>query len=117
MALWSNDTYLSVWKVENDGDKTYARFSSSSKNKDGKYEQDFFVPRALVVGAAKSVLTAPFDADNNNHKPLAVKATTKVTNRYDKEKKQVFWSVIISKAEIHSSSTNAEDTNEDDAPW
>ena len=128
MALWCENTYLSVWKVETDGDKVYARFSSSSKNKEGNYEQDLFVPRALVVGEAKDVLPSPFDADNNNNKPLFIKATTKTTNKYDKEKNKTFWNVMIAKAEDCSSLNNSEDnagesesdndvSEDNDAPW
>ncbi len=116
MALWCDNAYLSVWKVETDGDRTYVRFSSSSKTKEGNYENDFS-GRALVMGKAKQVLPASFDYVNNGHKPLFVKATVKVTNEYDKEKKQMLWNVAVSKVEIPSSSTNTEDTSDDDAPW
>lgn len=127
MALWCENTYLSVWKVETDGDKTYARFSSSSKNKEGNYENDFSA-RALVVGQAKDVLPSSFDADNNNNKPLFITATTKTTNKYNKEKNKTFWNVMITKVEdcssLNSSEDNAGESENDDsvsendgAPW
>ena len=120
MALWCENTYLSVWKVETDGDKVYARLSSSSKNKEGNYENDFSA-RALVVGQAKKTLAASFDFAKNGNKPLFVKAKVKITNNYDKEKNQMFWNVVMIQAENFSrasESENDEDISEnDDALW
>ena len=120
MALWCENTYLSVWEVETDGDKVYARFSSSSKNKEGNYENDFSA-RALVVGQAKKTLATSFDFAKNGNEPLFVKAKVKITNNYDKEKNQMFWNVAIIQAENFSrasESENDEDVSEnDDAPW
>lgn len=73
---------VKVWAVERKENYSMAEMSTSKKKEDGTYETDWSSKYVMLVGKAHEADVKPGDVVYVND--------FEVTNRYDKEKKQLF---------------------------
>ena len=108
--MFSVGSYAKVWEVKRIEEKYIdLRISTSKKDKDGKYEQDFgsFV---RLVGKART------DGEYLNVGDSFKIVRCGVENRYDKEKKQTYTNFIVFELEIQEK--RAEDASlEEENPF
>ena len=103
--MFSVGSYAKVWEVKRSAEKYIdLRISTSKKDKDGNYEQDFgaFV---RLVGKARS--EGEYLNVGDSFKILRCG----VENHYDKEKKQTFTNYIIFEIETDDEAKALEEEN------
>lgn len=99
--MFSNKTYAKIWKLEEKKGMKIARISTSCKNQQGEYEQDFsgFVQ---FVGKAKEFSLSEGDT--------VQMVSVGVTTKYDKEKNTTYTNYIcfeLANAKSNNSSNEA----------
>lgn len=91
--MFANGSYATIWEIKRE-ETNYAdvKISTSKKNKDGKYEQDF---GGIVrfVGDAKAVVVGKQPKDRIKIVECAI------SNKYDGEKKTTYWNPVVFKCE------------------
>lgn len=127
---FSNDKFAKVWSVEDKGNYSICQLSVSKKNKEtNNYEVEFQDSYVRFVGTAHKDISN-MDIPENG---LSIKITScDVTNRYVKEKKQLYTNYVVFGFEIpdgnggkptntNKTTTRAtaavEDDSDDDLPF
>lgn len=88
--MFSNGSWIKVWKIEKGAGNYYlASMSSSKKNDKGEYEQDWADGRVRLVGTAAKQAESIKDGDRMQIESCGV------TNKYDKEKKTVYTNYVV----------------------
>ena len=88
--MFSNGAWVTVWSHEKGNGNYYlARLSSSRKNAEGNYEQDWSDGRVRCVGTAANQIQNFKERDRVQIKSCGV------TNNYDKEKKTMYTNYVI----------------------
>lgn len=104
--MFSAGSYAKLWQIKEIKDKySEVRISTSTKNKDGKYEQDFggFV---RMVGQAHEQMN--YLQENDSFKIVRCG----VSNKYDKEKQITYNNFVIFEVELsEQKAAEAEDDN------
>lgn len=92
--MFCNGAYAKLWEIKEIKERSAdVRISTSSKNKDGKYEQDFG-GYVRMIGKALEALN--HDLHENDRFKIV---RCGVTNRYDKEKKITYNNFAIFEVE------------------
>lgn len=88
--MFANGSWVKIWECKKGNGNYYeARMSTSRKNQDGQYEQDWGDGRVRLVG------TAAKQAENINDGDKLQIERCGVTNKYDKEKKVSYTNYVI----------------------
>ena len=91
--MFANGSYATIWEIKKE-EANYAdvKISTSKKNKNGEYEQDF---GGIVrfVGDAKNVVLGKQAKDRVKIIECAI------SNKYDKDKKTTYWNPVVFKCE------------------
>lgn len=117
MAIWVENSYVTVWDVQADEKKVRAQVSSSSKSTEGQWVQDFS-DYLTFIGDAKEAAAKLQRRDRIKINKC------KVTNTYDREKKRTYYNFTVldfeladnagqSKSQTKPKAVAAEDPDED----
>lgn len=110
--MFSVNSYMKVWEVEDKGNYTICQISSSKKNQQtGQYETDF---SAKVKFVGKAHFKHPIAGQNIKILNCGV------SNKYDKEKKTLYTNYVVFDCECdnETNTTNTAMTlNEDELPF
>ena len=91
--MFANGSYATIWEVKRE-EATYAdvKISTSRKNREGNYEQDF---GGIVrfVGDAKNVVIG------KQPKSRIKIVECAISNKYDKDKNTTYWNPVVFKCE------------------
>jgi len=88
--MFSNGAWAKIWKCEKgQGNYYVAQMSTSRKNQDGNYENDWSDGRVRLVGTAAKQAEKIKDGDRLQIENCGV------TNTYDKEKKVTYTNYVI----------------------
>ena len=88
--MFSNNAWVKVWKIEKgQGNYYMAQMSSSRKNQDGQYENDWSDGRVRLVG------TAAKQAEKIKAGDRVQIENCGVTNTYDKDKKVTYTNYVV----------------------
>lgn len=101
--------FVTVWKIEDKGKYSDVQISSSSKNKEGKYETDF-TAIARFIGHAHNKLS------QIKLKDLIKLVSCEVKNKYDKEKKVITYTnyAVFDFEPFNANSSTAPATKQDE---
>lgn len=95
--MFSNNAYLKVWEIEDKGNYSIAKVTSSQKNKKTNTWETDFSAKVRFVGNAH---TAKVRANDR------IKITScGVTNKYDKERQTTYTNYVIFGLEVQGEST------------
>lgn len=89
------DAYATIWSVEDKGNYSIVRMSTSKKNKQtDKYETDFNANFVRFIGTAHQM------ASQLSEKSRIKISSCEVTNKYDKEKNKEYTNFLVYGFEI-----------------
>lgn len=90
--MFSNGAYATIWEVKDGGKYCDARISTSKKNANGDYEQDFSA-NVRFVGKAKDIVSGMKEKDR-----IRI-INCGVSNQYNKEKKTLYTNYVVFECE------------------
>ena len=100
-----NDAYATLWEHKSGNGNYHEGRISTSKKRNGKYEDDF-------SGYVRFIGDAKIKAEKLSNKRYRIKINScEVTNRYDREKKQEYFNFAIFDFEVVDNESKEEKDN------